>query len=82
MQTRPTAAKMGLSPCTLLTKSIAAALHDASSACRAVDSHARLRFGNHPTGMMQQMVGWVERSEPHPFIDNSWWGSLRSTHPT
>ena len=28
-------------------------------------------------------VGWVERSEPHHFSgDLSWWGSLRSTHPT
>jgi hypothetical protein len=29
-------------------------------------------------------VGWVERSEPHQFVENygnSWWGSLRSTHP-
>ena len=28
-------------------------------------------------------VGWVERSEPHQNRANSsWWGSLRSTHPT
>jgi hypothetical protein len=27
-------------------------------------------------------VGWVERSEPHHESRTSWWGSLRSTHPT
>ena len=28
-------------------------------------------------------VGWVERSEPHHVLSKfSWWGSLRSTHPT
>ncbi len=27
-------------------------------------------------------VGWVERSEPHHLSEFSWWGSLRSTHPT
>ena len=28
------------------------------------------------------IVGWVERSEPHQFLEDPWWGSLRSTHPT